>query len=419
MAWGSWTGFWISLAALALVALLVMLALRLLGSGRRQPSSPLPQAASAAPATDKDRMLGLALQAQGQLDLAFEHFQRAPRSPALQDNLKHLAQAFERKQQFKQAQAVLHYWVAPTQGTTPAHAADLPVALPGAPVGLQSGDRLGRYQVGKVLGKGAMGVVYLGQDTQANRVVALKTMALGDEFEGDHLVDARERFFREAQTAGRLHHPHIVTIHESGEDQGLAFIAMEFIQGQDLMAYCKRDHLLAPQLVVSIAARVAEALACAHAQHVVHRDIKPANVMYDIRSDTLKVTDFGIARITDANKTRTGLVLGTPSFMSPEQLAGKKVDGRSDLYSLGVMLFYMLTGTLPFRATSMAALMHKITHEPAPDLRSLRPDLPPALAAQVAQALEKLPQARYQDGVRMASDLRALSWPDKTPDPEN
>jgi serine/threonine-protein kinase len=282
------------------------------------------------------------------------------------------------------------------------------VAPAQGPSGLQPVTLLGRYQVGKVLGKGAMGVVYLGQDTQAGRVVALKTMALSDEFEGANLLDARERFFREAQTAGRLKHPNIVSIHDSGEDQGLTYIAMEFVEGQDLMAYCKRDHLLALPVVISIVARVAEALACAHAHNVVHRDIKPANVMFDIESDTLKVMDFGIARITDANKTRTGLILGTPSFMSPEQLAGKKVDGRSDLYSLGVMLFMMLTGTLPFRANSLAALMHKITHERAPDISDMLQNAPSELADLVAKALEKDPQLRYQDGKQMALELRAL-----------
>lgn len=353
-------------------------------------------------------MLGLALQAQGQLDLAFEHFRRSPRSPALQDNLNHLAHELERKHQLTKAQAVRDYMAVTAQGQAVTGRQSLPVMPFQAPTGPQSGTVLGRYQVDKFLGKGAMGVVYLGHDTQSGRVVALKTMALSDEFEGANLLDARERFFREAQTAGRLKHPNIVSIHDSGEDQGLAYIAMEFVEGQDLMAHSKRDHLLALPAVISIVARVAEALACAHAQNVVHRDIKPANVMFNMETDVLKVMDFGIARITDANKTRTGLVLGTPSFMSPEQLAGKKVDGRSDLYSLGVMLFMMLTGTLPFRAISLAALMHKITHERAPDIRGMLQNAPSELADLVAKALEKDPQMRYQDGEQMAHELRAL-----------
>jgi serine/threonine-protein kinase len=139
----------------------------------------------------------------------------------------------------------------------------------------------------------------------------------------------------------------------------------------------------------------------------VHRDIKPANIMYELESDTVKVTDFGIARITDSSKTKTGLVLGTPSFMSPEQIAGKKVDGRSDLYSLGVMLFQMLTGVLPFRGDSMAELMYKIANEEAPDIRIIRSEIPERLAAVVALALAKKPEQRYQDGDRFAADLRS------------
>jgi eukaryotic-like serine/threonine-protein kinase len=159
---------------------------------------------------------------------------------------------------------------------------------------------------------------------------------------------------------------------------------------------------------VSIVIRVAEALAYAHKQNVVHRDIKPANIMYEPDSDSVKVTDFGIARITDSSKTKTGLVLGTPSFMSPEQIAGKKVDGRSDLYSLGVMLFQMLGGVLPFRGESMAELIHKIANEDAPDVRLIRKDIPERLAHIVALSLNKRPETRYQDGDQLAADLKAV-----------
>jgi serine/threonine-protein kinase len=222
------------------------------------------------------------------------------------------------------------------------------------------------------------------------------------------LDDARERFFREAETAGRLQHQNIVTIFDAGEEHDLAYIAMEFLKGQDLVSCCKDGNLLPVPRVLSIIARVAEALAYAHKQNVVHRDIKPANIMYEPESDTVKVTDFGIARITDSSKTKTGLVLGTPSFMSPEQIAGKKVDGRSDLYSLGVMLFQMLTGVLPFRGDSMAELMYKIANEAAPDIRFIRPDLPERLTGILNTALNKQVESRYQTGDQFASDLRAL-----------
>jgi serine/threonine-protein kinase len=267
---------------------------------------------------------------------------------------------------------------------------------------------LGRYQVEKELGKGAMGVVYLGKDPKIGRVVAIKTMALAQEFDGDELTDARERFFREAETAGRLQHQNIVTIFDAGEEHDLAYIAMEFLKGKDLVDFCKDGNLLPVPRVLSIVARVAEALAYAHKQNVVHRDIKPANIMYELESDTVKVTDFGIARITDSSKTKTGLVLGTPSFMSPEQIAGKKVDGRSDLYSLGVALYQMLTGVLPFRGESMAELMYKIANEDAPDILLVRRDLPARLAQVVARSLAKKQDLRYQDGEEFARDLRAV-----------
>ena len=268
---------------------------------------------------------------------------------------------------------------------------------------------LGRYRIERELGRGSMGTVYLGHDPQIGRAVAIKTMALSREFEGSELIEARARFFREAEMAGRLRHPDIVTIFDASEDQGLAFIAMEFVGGHDLLRHTLPGALLPVPVVLLTLARVATALAHAHTQGVVHRDIKPANVMIDPATGSVKVTDFGIARITDACRTRTGMVLGTPSFMSPEQMAGRRVDGRTDLYSLGVMLFQLLTGALPHRCESMAELMNRIVNATAPDVRTLRPELPEALANVVALALEKRPEMRYADGQQMAADLLAVA----------
>jgi serine/threonine-protein kinase len=251
-----------------------------------------------------------------------------------------------------------------------------------------------------------MGVVYQGRDPKIGRVVAIKALALGQEFDGAALVDARARFFREAESAGRLQHQNIVTIYDAGDEHGLAWIAMELLKGQDLTGFTRADHLLPLAQVVSIVAAVADALDYAHRQNVVHRDIKPANIMFDAATGAVKVSDFGIARITDSSKTRTGLVLGTPSFMAPEQLAGHKVDGRCDLYALGVTLFQLLTASLPLRGASMSELMHNIARTPAPDVRTLRPDVPPELARIVALALRKNPQERYQTGRQLATDLR-------------
>ncbi|MFM2111791.1 MAG: hypothetical protein RLZZ271_451 [Pseudomonadota bacterium] len=383
---------------------------------------------SDAESAETNRMMGLALQGQGQLDMAFDRFRRVPidetHGTAVVQNLQNLALDFERKRQFNKAQAVYEYIAQHDKGNKDvqaklARAKNLSETVilggggghPGGTLVLDNGTvekpMLGRYQVEKELGKGAMGVVYLGKDPKIGRVVAIKTMALSQEFEGDELVDARERFFREAETAGRLQHQNIVTIFDAGEEHDLAYIAMEFLKGKDLVEYTKPDTLLPIPQVVSIIARVAQALAYAHTQNVVHRDIKPANIMYDLAADTVKVTDFGIARITDSSKTKTGLVLGTPSFMSPEQIAGKRVDGRSDLYSLGVMLFQMLAGILPFRGESMAELMFKIANEEAPDIRQFRDGIPPALANVVALSLSKRPETRYQTGEEFARDLQA------------
>lgn len=424
--WGllSQAALWVKLVLPAALLILGHLAL----TTKRFLSTEQGKARSDEESAETNRMLGLALQGQGQLDMAFDKFRRVPfnevSASALMDNLYSLALDFERKRQFNKAQSVYEH-----MATHDRKYKDLEAKLnraknlsetvilgggaqhAGGTMLLDNGavekPMLGRYQVEKELGKGAMGVVYLGKDPKIGRVVAIKTMALAQEFEGEELDDARERFFREAETAGRLQHQNIVTIFDAGEEHDLAYIAMEFLKGRDLVDFTKDGALLPLPQAVSIIQRVAQALAYAHKQNVVHRDIKPANIMYDPTTDTVKVTDFGIARITDSSKTKTGLVLGTPSFMSPEQIAGKKVDGRSDLYSLGVTLYQMLTGVLPFRGDSMAELMYKIANEAAPDIRVVRSDISPALAAVVARSLAKNVDERYADGDQFAADLSA------------
>ncbi|MCX7891126.1 MAG: serine/threonine-protein kinase [Burkholderiales bacterium] len=373
-----------------------------------------------------NRMLGLAFQGQGQLDMAFDYFRKCPVDDTLLDNIYNLALDFERKRQFNKAEAAFRYIAQHNPrfrdlGERLARAKQLSetVILGGAAQSHPGGTMvlggaaekpmLGRYQVEKELGKGAMGAVYLGRDPKIGRVVAIKTMALSQEFEADELADVKARFFREAETAGRLNHPNIVTIFDAGEEHDLAYIAMEFLKGRDLAGYTKPGSLLPFDKVVSIVARVADALGYAHRQNVVHRDIKPANIMYEPESDAVKVTDFGIARITDSSKTKTGMVLGTPSYMSPEQLAGRKVDGRSDLFSLAVMLYQLVAGKLPFEGDSMAQLMFKIANDPAPDIRTVNPQAPAALAAFLARALAKEPAERFQTGEEFAQALRAAA----------
>jgi hypothetical protein len=265
--------------------------------------------------------------------------------------------------------------------------------------------RLGRYQLEREIGRGAMGIVYLGRDTAINRLVAIKAIPLASEFSDGELVEARARFFREAETAGRLNHPNIVTIYDVGEERGLAYIAMEYLKGRHLSEYATANNLLEPRKVLEVIGRTADALGFAHKQQVVHRDIKPANLMFDASADVLKITDFGIARLSGAGSTRTGIVLGTPSFMSPEQLEGRTVTGHSDLFSLGVSLFQMLTGHLPFTADSMTGLMQQIAEAPHPPLRAYRPDLPECVEKVIDRALAKTPEARFDSGAQMAAAL--------------
>ena len=374
---------------------------------------------------ESNRMLGLAYQGQGQLDMAWDKFRQVPLSDAVMDNLYNLAQDFERKRQFNKAETVFKH----IAGYNPkfrdieqrlARAKNLSetVILGGGGggktnVSILGGDgsvekpMLGRYAVEKELGKGAMGVVYLGKDPKIGRMVAIKTMALAQEFEADELAEVKERFFREAETAGRLSHPNIVTIYDTGEEHDLCFIAMELLKGGDLVPYTKAGSLLPVDKVVSIIARASEALGYAHTQGVVHRDVKPANMMYHLDTDTLKLADFGIARLTDSSKTKTGMVLGTPSYMSPEQLAGQKIEGRSDLFSLAVSLYQMLCGKLPFGGESMAQLMFKIANEQPTDILSVNPDVAPALVAFIDRAMAKNPDERFQTGTEFATELRA------------
>jgi eukaryotic-like serine/threonine-protein kinase len=375
---------------------------------------------------ESNRMLGLAFQGQGQLDMAFDKFRKCPLDDQLMENLYNLALDFERKRQFNKAEAVFRYMSDYNpkfrdleQRLQRARQMSETVILGGAGTrtnasildgssGTVEKPMLGRYQVEKELGKGAMGVVYQGRDPKINRIVAIKTMALAQEFDESELADVKERFFREAETAGRLNHPNIVTMYDAGEEHDLAYIAMEFLKGRDLVPYTKVGALLNTGQVTSIVARVADALSYAHSNNVVHRDIKPANIMYEPESDQVKVTDFGIARITDSSRTKTGMVLGTPSYMSPEQLAGKKIDGRSDIFSLGVTLYQMVSGHLPFEGDSMAQLMFRIANEPHPDVRTRNPEIPAALAAVIDRALAKDMTVRYQTGQELARDLRAL-----------
>jgi serine/threonine-protein kinase len=267
---------------------------------------------------------------------------------------------------------------------------------------------LGRYEIIRQLGKGAMGVVYLGQDPRINRTTAIKTFRLTEGLNAEQASRMKEQFFREAESAGTLSHPHIVTIYDAGEEQELAYIAMEYLEGTSFEAFVSKDSLLSIRKLILYAADISAALDYAHQKGIIHRDIKPANVML-LKNDTVKITDFGIARIAAASQTQTGVVKGTPSYMSPEQFSGKKVDGRSDIFSLGAMMFQLLTGELPFVGDSLPALMHHIMNEPHTNPKTINPRIPEALVLIVNKALEKDVEKRYQRAGQMSDNLRKLN----------
>jgi serine/threonine-protein kinase len=409
---------WLQLMTPAALLVLGHLAL----ASKRFMTTERARASADASSAESNRMLALAYQGQGQLDLAWDKFRQVPASDALAENLYGLALDFERKRQFNKAEAVLRH----LQGLQPgfrdvadriarSHQLSETIVLgtasshPGGTLRLGAAvekPKFGRFVVEKELGKGAMGVVYLGQDPKIGREVAIKTLAVAQEFEADELAQVKERFFREAQTAGRLSHPNIVTIYDAGEEHDFCYIAMELLRGSSLAPYTKPGQLLPADKVVSIVGRAADALGDSHPEGVVHRDVNPANLMYDPQGDTLKVTDLGIARLTASSKTKTGMVLGTPSYMSPEQLAGKRIDGRSDLFSLAVTLYQLLAGRPPFDGESMAQLMFRIANEPPADIRPFSA-VPEGLVRFLERALAKNPDERFQTGEHFAGALRA------------
>lgn len=265
--------------------------------------------------------------------------------------------------------------------------------------------QIGKYRLDAVLGRGAMGVVYRAYDPLIERTLALKTVLrrVGDPEQTRELL---QRFRTEAQAAGRLMHPNIVTVHEYGESDDLAFIAMEFVDGRPLSELVGTQPCSLPQVAAWMRDLLA-ALAYAHAHGVVHRDIKPANLLVT-HDGRIKVGDFGIARIESSTLTQTGAMLGTPSYMSPEQFRGEAIDGRSDLFSTGVVLYQLLTGQRPFSGTTAAVMQQVLTHTP-PAPSQVNPALPGALDAVVMRALAKTPEARFAGALDFMAALDAAA----------
>lgn len=269
------------------------------------------------------------------------------------------------------------------------------------------GDTLADYVLGRVIGRGGGGTVHLAQDRRDGRWVALKLLPSEGAFASDARQELRTRFLQEAEIARHLQHPDIVSVLAAGEAAGSLWLAMELVRGCSLERYVQPRRLLPPPVVAEMGLRLARALAHAHSLGIVHRDIKPSNVLVDLAADVLKLTDFGIARMPDSTRTRTEVMIGTPVYMAPEQLAGSVPTPASDVYALGATLFQLLAGRLPHEADTLGELLRRVAGEPAPELRTLQPGVPAPLAALVARLLAARPSDRPASGDELVQAVRA------------
>jgi eukaryotic-like serine/threonine-protein kinase len=267
------------------------------------------------------------------------------------------------------------------------------------------GRQLAGFELLRAIGQGASSTVYLARHLASQEVVALKVVALAS---GADRAAAVERFTAAAQAAAQLRHPHIVQVLGSGVEDQQGWMSMEPVPGTDLSRYTRAPRLLPEPTVLHIAACLAEALTYAHANGIVHRDLKPANVLVNWADGTVKLGDFGLARLKDAVDTGTGVVMGSPAYMAPEQLAGAVPNAASDFYALGVVLFELLTGRRPHDSQALGELLRQVAREAAPDLRTLRPDMPDALAQMLSQLLAKSPTQRPADGLALSAELGRL-----------
>ncbi|MBN1103450.1 MAG: CHASE2 domain-containing protein [Deltaproteobacteria bacterium] len=374
---------------------------------------------------ETNRMLGLSLQSQGLLDLAFEKFRKCPLDDAMKDVVYNLGLDYERKRMINKAVSVYEYILTgdrdfrdledripklrkmispyPSSGYEGRKEAKIVVS---DDLGIKP--TVGRYEILGELGQGAMGIVYKARDPKINRLLAIKTIRFSDEFEEEKLKEVKDRFLREAEIAGKLSHPSVVSIYDVGEDYDLTYMAMEFLEGDNLQGFCRMGSLLPLRKVLYVVAETASALHYAHSNGVVHRDIKPANIMF-LKDGHIKVTDFGIAKAVSSSQTKSGVVLGTPNYMSPEQINGHEIDGRSDIFSLGVVFYELLTGQPPFKGKTLTNLFYQITQVKHAPVRSVNPKVPKPCEQILDKALAKDPDLRFQSAGELAKYLNAVA----------
>ncbi|MEJ2646363.1 MAG: serine/threonine-protein kinase, partial [Gammaproteobacteria bacterium] len=265
--------------------------------------------------------------------------------------------------------------------------------------------KIGKYEIVSELGRGAMGVVYKGLDPVINRYVAIKTVIR--QGGGAEAAELAERFKQEAQAAGRLNHPAVVGVYDYGEDGDQAYIVMEFVDGSTLSELSKYSGVFDVEGIIDLMVKVLDGLNFAHSKGIVHRDIKPSNIMRTADGE-VKITDFGIARIESSELTQIGTVIGTPGYMSPEQLMGQRVDHRSDIFSCGILLYELLTGERAFASTNVTSTIYKVVHTELPPVSKICPTVPAAMDPALARALAKNPGDRYQSAQEFAQALEAV-----------
>jgi len=368
---------------------------------------------------ETNTMWGLFFQSKGMLDVAFEKFRDCPvEDERVKELLYNLGLEFEIKRMFDKAVAVYDHIAKAGSFKDIEERANILRAAGETMISgpdIEKGDAedledkaqekpmVGRYEIIKELGRGSIGKVYLGRDPRINREVVIKTLRYR-EIDAGQIEEVKKRFFREAESAGGLSHPNIATIYDVGEDYDLAYMAMELFDGTDVTQYCRKENLLAISDIKKIIASVANALDYAHSRGVVHGNIKPSNIMV-LKSRYVKVTDFGIARIIASSKTPTRAHTDAISYMSPEQIAGQIADGRSDLFSLGVVFYELLTGEKPFQGDSSATILYNITNAAPVPMRVLAPSIPESYVAIIDKLLVKDREARYRQARDLVRDL--------------